>query len=100
MDAGRESKNSYLRVEIDRDLCIGAGNCCGIAPSLFELDDESKAVYRNPQEWGEDLPETIVTAAWSCPTDAISVFDTDGNRLYPPPDRQSYLGSQPSVQSR
>lgn len=77
------------RVEIDPRLCIGAGNCSGIAPDLFYLDDDGKATV-TPGDFHDDASR-IIDAAWSCPTDAISVFGPDGERIYPPPDRRSYL---------
>ncbi|MBY0441756.1 MAG: ferredoxin [Mycobacteriaceae bacterium] len=33
-----------MRVTVDRDRCEGNGVCLGIAPGLFELDDEDYAV--------------------------------------------------------
>ena len=33
-----------MRVEVDRDRCEGNAVCVGIAPDLFELDDEDYAV--------------------------------------------------------
>ena len=33
-----------MRVEVDRDRCEGNAVCVGIAPDLFDLDDEDYAV--------------------------------------------------------
>ena len=33
-----------VHIRIDRDRCIGSGNCSFYAESTFELDDELKAV--------------------------------------------------------
>ena len=33
-----------MRVEVDRDRCEGNAVCVGIAPELFELDDEDYAI--------------------------------------------------------
>ncbi|OHA49824.1 MAG: hypothetical protein A3A80_01110 [Candidatus Terrybacteria bacterium RIFCSPLOWO2_01_FULL_44_24] len=68
------------RIEIDRELCIGAATCISIAGEVFELDGENKSVVKNPK--GAD-DETILMAAQSCPTKAIKVFDEDGNQIYP-----------------
>lgn len=54
---------------IDRDLCTGDEVCVSIAPDVFELDDEGKAVVTDPE--GDD-ESVIQTAIDSCPTDAIS----------------------------
>lgn len=69
------------RVEIDRDLCIGAATCLGIAPDAFELDAENKAVLKDA--WKTVDAETIMMAAKSCPTLAIKVYDEDGNQIWP-----------------
>lgn len=68
------------KIVVDRNLCIGAASCIAIAPGVFELDAENKAVVHNPQ--GADA-ETILLAAKSCPTMAIHVFDENGNQIYP-----------------
>ncbi|MBI3627178.1 MAG: ferredoxin [Candidatus Sungbacteria bacterium] len=68
------------KIVVDRNLCIGAASCVAVAPGVFELDGENKAVVHNPE--GADF-ETIMLAAKSCPTMAIYVFDTEGNQIYP-----------------
>ena len=80
--AGAPEKKSIRigKIVVDRNLCIGAASCVAVAPGVFELDAENKAVAYNPE--GADA-ETILLAAKSCPTMAISVFDSDGNQIYP-----------------
>lgn len=68
------------KIVVDRNLCIGAASCIAVAPGVFELDSENKAVVYN--EKGAD-DETILLAAKSCPTRAILVFDTEGKQIYP-----------------
>ncbi len=50
------------KIYIDRDLCIGAASCIAIAPEVFKLDGENKAVVKNPK--GAD-DETILLAVQS-----------------------------------
>jgi ferredoxin len=70
-----------LKVEVDRDACIGDGACCNDAPETFEMDDEDKAVVKRDST---DSRDTILEAAQNCPTDAISVEDKEtGEKLYP-----------------
>jgi len=69
-----------LKVRVDRELCIGVSNCVAIAPTVFELDDENKAVVLDPTSVNEQV---ILEAAESCPQDAIIVEDDEGNQLYP-----------------
>ena len=33
-----------MKVRVDRDSCIGVGNCVAYAPTVFKLDEENKAV--------------------------------------------------------
>ena len=68
------------RIEIDRDLCIGAESCVVVAPEVFQMDDENKAILIN-QAGADD--QTILISAQSCPVAAILLYDADGNQLYP-----------------
>ena len=66
---------------VDRALCIGAANCVAIAPTVFELDDERKAVVIDPYGVGDEL---IKAAAQACPTKAIVLQDeATGETIYP-----------------
>jgi ferredoxin len=69
-----------LKVRIDRDLCIGLGNCVVVAPTVFRLDKSNKAVVSNLESVDED---TLMSAAESCPENAVIIEDDDGNQLYP-----------------
>jgi ferredoxin len=69
-----------MKVRIDRDLCVGIGNCVAIAPSVFQLDKQNKAVVQNISSVSEDK---IMSAAESCPVSAVIVEDNEGNQLYP-----------------
>ena len=60
-----------LDIRIDRDTCMGSGNCAFWAPGVFDLDDDGIAVVLDPTAADDDK---IVTAAQGCPTQAISVF--------------------------
>ncbi|MDO8425259.1 MAG: ferredoxin [bacterium] len=71
------------KIVVDRDLCIGAASCVTIAPDVFFLDDENKAVLlpKSDSAWADY--ETVLMAAQSCPTKAIFLYDEEGNQLYP-----------------
>jgi len=69
-----------MKVRVDRNLCIGVGNCVAYAPTVFKLDDENKAVVLEPSSVDD---ETLLEAAESCPENAIIVEDDEGNQLYP-----------------
>lgn len=68
------------RIEVDRDLCIGAESCVIVAPDVFEMDSENKAVLKTGYTTDD---ETILMSAQSCPVAAILLYDEDGNQIYP-----------------
>lgn len=78
--APEKKKLQISRVEVDRDICIGAAPCVTVAPGVFQLDEENKAYVIN--QTGAD-PETILLAAQSCPVQAIFVYDEEGTQIYP-----------------
>ena len=69
-----------MKVKVDRELCSGVSNCVAIAPTVFKLDDQNKAVVLAPGSVDEG---TLIEAAESCPENAITVEDDEGNQLYP-----------------
>ncbi len=69
-----------MKVRVDRDLCIGVGNCVAYAPTVFALDEENKAVVLDTSSVDD---ETLLEAAESCPENAIIVEDDEGRQLYP-----------------
>ena len=66
-----------LSIEINREVCMGSGNCSFWAPGVFDLDDDGIAIVLDPAAAPDDK---IVLAAQGCPTQAIAVFDGD-NKL-------------------
>ncbi len=69
-----------MKVKVDRDACIGVGNCVAFAPTVFQLDKENKAVVLDASS--VDL-NTLLEAAKSCPENAIIIEDDEGNQIYP-----------------
>ena len=70
----------YL-VQIDRDLCVGFGDCVEAAEDAFELDDDGIVVFRDGID---DVPrDALLAACDECPVDALTVFDSDGTQLVP-----------------
>ncbi len=68
------------KIEIDRDLCIGAGTCVVLADKTFELDNEMKALILSKED---NTAQEIIDAAKSCPVLAIKIYDKEGNLIYP-----------------
>jgi ferredoxin len=59
-----------LHVWIDRDLCIGSGNCVRLSHGAFALDDDGVAEICDRTKASE---EQLRLAQRSCPTAAISI---------------------------
>ncbi len=73
------SQANRIRVEIDRDLCIGSADCVATVPAVFELDAEGKATVLDPDGGPTD---DILEAARNCPVTAIFVIGEEGD-IYP-----------------
>lgn len=65
---------SRPRVVLDRDVCIGAGNCVLAAPKAFDLDDDGVVVLLDPDAAS---PEELEQAEGSCPSGAIRLEPGD-----------------------
>lgn len=75
------SDGKKITVIVDRDLCIGAATCVAVAPKMFALDGEAKAIILDSS--GEESFQMVLDAAKSCPVAAIIVADEQGNKLFP-----------------
>jgi ferredoxin len=62
-----------IEISIDRELCMGSGNCAFWAPGVFDLDDDGIAIVLDPTAQPEDK---ILMAAQGCPTQAITIEPT------------------------
>jgi ferredoxin len=59
-------------ISIDRDVCMGSGQCAIYAQHTFDVDDDAIAIVIDP----EGDPEVdIMRAVNGCPTQAIKVSD-------------------------
>jgi ferredoxin len=73
------SPHNRIRIEVDRDLCIGSGDCVASEPAVFSLDDEGKAIVLDAD--AAEIEDTV-DAARNCPVTAIFVIGEDGD-IYP-----------------
>ena len=76
-----ESIIDGLRIHIDRDLCVSFGDCIEAAPGVFEFDEEDIAIFVS--EAGPISREGLIEACASCPVDALTAFDEEGEQLAP-----------------
>jgi ferredoxin len=64
-------------IAIDRDRCMGSGNCVTYAPGTFDNDEEARAIIRVPST---DTLDEIRSAVESCPTGAIALTIHESER--------------------
>jgi ferredoxin len=55
-------------IVIDREACMGSGNCGYWAPNVFDLDDDGIAIVIGDLAGNEEL---VRVALENCPTSAI-----------------------------
>jgi ferredoxin len=60
------------RIAVDREICIGSGNCVFYAGETFDLDEDDRAIIVDPA--GDD-PDKHRMAVQSCPSGALSLVD-------------------------
>ncbi|MEU3989431.1 ferredoxin [Streptomyces platensis] len=63
-----------MRIAIDTDRCIGAGQCALTAPGVFTQDDDGFSALLPGREDGAGDP-LVREAARACPVQAIAVTD-------------------------
>ena len=91
-----DENKKIKKIVVDRNLCIGAGSCVVVAPTVFELNGENKAVLKQKDGTKNSGPvekvnledeaitdEALLAAAQSCPTQAVFLYDEEGKQVYP-----------------
>ncbi|MFC9842426.1 ferredoxin [Streptomyces sp. NPDC060223] len=61
-----------MSISIDKDVCIGAGQCALAAPGVFTQDDDGISELLPGREHGAGDP-MLREAARACPVGAITV---------------------------
>ena len=81
-----------MKVEFDRDTCIGMFQCVAEWDAFEKDEDAGKANLDGSEEAEDDVfvrevPDDAELdakfAARSCPVDAIVIYDDDGEQLIP-----------------
>jgi ferredoxin len=63
-----------MHIDIDKDVCIGAGQCALAAPGVFTQDEDGFSTLLPGREDGGGDP-MVREAARACPVGAISVSE-------------------------
>jgi ferredoxin len=77
MRVENQHRSHGIEIRIDREVCMGSGNCLYWAPATFDLGDDGRAVVLNPEATDE---ERLLVVAGGCPVGAISLW-RDGTRV-------------------
>jgi ferredoxin len=59
-----------VKIEVDREICVGAGNCVLAAPDLFDQDDDGIVVLL-VADASADQEKPAEMAMQRCPSGAI-----------------------------
>ena len=62
-----------MRIEADRDVCIGSGNCVWISATLFDQDDDGIVVVLEP-EVPAGQEDKAASAVKLCPSGALRLL--------------------------
>ena len=69
-----------MRITIDRERCMGSGNCAFWAPSTFDVDDDMKVVLLvgdGAVASAGDPIDKLRNAVEACPTHALALVETE-----------------------
>jgi len=69
-----------MQVRILRRECCGTAICAEMAPDVFAIDSQKKAVVLDPEAATLEL---LLEVAEACPYGAIVLEDDDGNQIFP-----------------
>ena len=64
-----------MRISIDSETCQGHGRCALVAPGLFDVDDDGKAVLLAPGDIPATLEPDARQAFANCPERAITIIE-------------------------
>ena len=62
-----------LKLIVDRDRCVGSGECVFTAPEVFDQDEDDGIVVLLTDTPEEELWDSARQAARQCPANAIKV---------------------------
>jgi len=64
-----------MRIEVNREVCTGAGNCVMTAPDVFDQEDGVGLVRLLTQQPPEPAYGLVRRAAFMCPSGAITIVE-------------------------
>jgi len=69
-----------MEIRVDRVLCEANAVCCGLAPQVFELDDDENLMILVPDtaDLSPEQLQRVEKAVERCPKNALSMVSVDG----------------------
>jgi ferredoxin len=61
-----------MEIRVKRDRCEANAVCVGLAPAVFQLDDDEQLIVLQPDP-PEELMERVSLAIARCPKDALEI---------------------------
>jgi len=61
-----------VKIRVDLEACVGAGQCVVAAPTAFDLDEDGKVIVLTVEP-SADLHDQVRNAAFACPAFAIEI---------------------------
>ncbi|WP_191877545.1 ferredoxin [Streptomyces filipinensis] len=66
-----------MRIEVDRQRCVGAGMCALTAPEVFTQDDDGFSEVLAGRESAAGEYPMVKEAVRACPVGAVALLDED-----------------------
>lgn len=64
-----------MKIYIDEDKCVAAGQCVAVAADVFDQRDEDGVAFLVDEDPPADLADDVRQAAAVCPALAITITD-------------------------
>ncbi|GFH39134.1 ferredoxin [Streptomyces pacificus] len=61
------------KISVERDRCVGAGQCVLAAPAVFDQDEEDGLVRVLDEEPSPSQADAVHDAVWACPSGALTL---------------------------
>ncbi|WP_112136002.1 ferredoxin [Glycomyces dulcitolivorans] len=65
-----------MKVSVDADKCVAAGQCVLLAPEVFDQREEDGVVFLLDEAPGPDLHDGVRESAMVCPAAAIHLAES------------------------
>ncbi|MDF3288078.1 MULTISPECIES: ferredoxin [Streptomyces] len=67
-----------MRIQADREVCVGSGQCVLTEPAVFDQSDDDGRVRLLAERPGPEYAKTVREAVDLCPSRALSLGEDEG----------------------